>query len=221
MKKITTNIRHTGLLALIACSLVFLPGCVTNPSVARSGASCSTCRCAACSASRMGTMSADLQSQPIVDPANGSYMADSPATQDLAPLQLPYPKQLLPATPESNLPPAVATVNEGSIRDSEACQQRARLQDQTDLLKSQMQRLESHLQQERTNQESLQRSLTSVTRKVGTLSSELHYWKQEVQRIDAEAEQQHQDDLNSLSTISELISKLPRPATAAAEQSPQ
>ena len=79
-----------------------------------------------------------------------------------------------------------------------------------------MQRMEAHLIKERTKQESLQETLASVNTKVGSLSNDLHYWKQEVQRIDAEAEQQHPDDWQSLQTLSELISRLPHPSKTAA-----
>ena len=86
----------------------------------------------------------------------------------------------------------------------------------TDELKARLQKLETRLTGERTRQRALRDSLVAVNSKVTSLSEELTYWKSEVRRIDAEAEEQHRQDLESLQTISELISRLPRPSTAAA-----
>lgn len=131
------------------------------------------------------------------------------------PLYRPYAVRPQPVPPECEpQPPAVALVEQPQC-DAEAREECAQLHQQTDALREQLQRVETHLLNEQTRQQTLNHSLAAVNTRVRTLSSELNYWKQQVQRIDADAEQQHRDDLQSLQNISELISRLPRPDTAA------
>lgn len=215
------SVRRPALLLAVAVALMVCTGCVTTQSQVRSQPSCSDCACEKCASALAAAQGhgqpADTSPESML-PAQVDY--DLPKEFEDSPAE-PRPVPPLPVPPESapeSLPARALTMPQAPVRDLEARQECAQLKEQTETLSAQLQKLESHLQQEQMKQQALRNSLVSVNAKVGTLSGELQYWKQEVQRIDAEAEQQHRQDLQSLQTISELISRLPRPATAAGEE---
>ncbi len=206
---IPATLRRAVLTALIVCPLLGTVGCVTTQSQVRTKPSCSKCGCANCTAALKRSAAAE---QKTADRTAAGEMSMDQAN-DLA---LPSPLSPPPAPPEfeSDEMPPRQVVSKHPLRDVEARRECAQLQQETNELRSRLQELEQRLAGEHVQQETLRHSLAAVNSKVGSLSSELHYWQQEVKRIDAEAEAQHREDLQSLQTISELISRLPRPTTA-------
>lgn len=214
------NVRCVATVAFIVCPLVFSSGCATTSSKSRKSASCQNCGCTACGAPVATFGETDAQDQVLPQTAAGLLQyesarveSDSSQWSNAGP-PLPLPPEGEPGKPVLIMP------NEPSC-DTAARAECAQLQQQTEALRAQLQSVESHLANERSRQQGLNHSLAAVNAKVGTLSSELDYWKAQVRRIDSEAEQQHRDDLESLGTISELISRLPRPDTAAAGAAPR
>ena len=221
------NVCRAGLMIAITVVLLLSSGCATSNSLARKKSL--DCGCNSCELARRNTRETDLPPltyqgqtnsarQQMTQPLIAITPSAPPMTITETP-EVPYPTHTnppTPATPRCDLPPLTIRASKAPMQDAGARQECAQLKEQTETLRTQMQRLEAHLINERTKQESLQETLASVNTRVGSLSNDLHYWKQEVQRIDAEAEQQHHDDLQSLQTISELISRLPRPSKTAA-----
>lgn len=216
--------------AFVSAALFLLSGCAVGHSMA-AGGSCGECGCAECALQHVG---------------NGQYAASGPAsmndykqnypypsTAQNAPLKVPPqqvpggpvgqrhqpPAPLPPEMPAVNMsPPSVPHSPRVSTLDSKARTECAQLKKQTAALQAQLTQLQTRITQDEKIRHQLNQSLTSVNGKVSDLSSELHYWKQEVQRIDADAEAQHRDDMATLESISEIISQLPQPSTASGEQ---
>lgn len=224
-----SNRRHTFILiacrlclvALIGSPLMFLSGCVATKAQVRSKPTCSRCQCGSCGSSHaVSTGEHTPSDQPSPNQADAGHLSYDTHLEEFSPLALPRPVPPAPVPAECEPQELIATPDE-PICDEEAREECTQLQAQTEFLRQRLLQLEARLTDEQTEQQALRQSLGTVNSKVTVLSSELGYWKQEVQRIDAEAEQQHQDDLESLQAISELISRLPRPTTAAGPETPR
>ncbi len=98
-----------------------------------------------------------------------------------------------------------------ALRECDALRQEA------EAVRIRLDQLQTELERERQERESVQESLAATNARVGELSSELEFWKNEVRRIDEEAERQHEDDLASLEAIADLVSRLPAPEPASEE----
>ncbi len=216
--------------ALVTTGLFILSGCAVGHSMARSG-SCGECGCAECALQHVGNGQYAASGPTSMNDYKQNY--PYPSTAQNAPLKIP--PQQIPAgqagqrhqTP-SQVPPEIPAANmhartmphsqRVSTLDQEARTECAQLKKQTAALQAQLTQLQTRITQDERTRHQLNQSLTSVNGKVSDLSSELHFWKQEVQRIDADAEAQHRDDMATLESISEIISQLPQPATASGEQ---
>lgn len=210
-------IRQVMLLVAIGGPLMLSVGCVTTQSQVRSKPSCTGCACEECSmalSAAEGKSGLTGGSASNTEPGEVEYelSADAPG-QVATPLPVP-PLPVPPETPVESTMPRQAMTPPTPVRDMAAREECAQLQAQTNALQEQLQSLQAHLNREEMKQQALKHSLTAVNARVNALSGEVTYWKQEVQRIDQEAEAQHREDLQSLSTISELISRLPRPESA-------
>lgn len=212
--------RHLGLVALISSPLVFLSGCVATQAQVRSKPSCSHCQCGSCGNHNTVSSHEPTSDQPSSQDPEAGHLSYDNQFEEFSPLALPRPVPPAPVPAESEAQELIAAPDE-PICDEEARHECTQLQAQTEFLRQRLLQLEARLTDEQTKQQALRQSLATVNSKVAVLSSELGYWKQEVQRIDTEAEQQHQDDLESLQAISELISRLPRPTTASVPETPR
>jgi|GEM_PF-2584844 len=216
--------------AIISAATLLLSGCAVGHSMAGAGGACGECGCGECAMQHVGIDGQYASSHPAVgDDYRNAY--PYPSTAQHAPIQLPpqgpqgqsvqHHQPPTPVPPETAAgmmqPHMVQRPPNVSTSDAKARTECAQLKQQTAALQEQLTQLQTRIAQDEKTRMELNQSLASVNGKVSDLSSELHYWKQEVQRIDADAEAQHRDDMATLESISEIISQLPQPSTASAE----
>jgi len=218
--------------ALMTIALLCSSGCSVGHSFAGNSAGCGECACAECALNPggahgqfadAGVSAADDYKQYYPYPTTAQNSA-----QQLLPQQTPQHQLAQQYQPPAPVPPEIPAARMDPRttqqhvhmpnQDTKARNECAQLKQQTAAMQTQLAQLQARIAKDEQTRQSLNQSLTAVNGKVSDISNELNYWKQEVQRIDADAEAQHQDDMATLESISDIISQFPQPSTAAAQQ---
>jgi hypothetical protein len=213
-----------------ATVLFCISGCAAGHSFAGFGGQSAECACAECALQPVGI---EGQYAEAGASSEDDYRHNYPYPETTQQPPMPWPPQQMAAAQHGHQPPAPAppegpgmgmhTQNvpqpmQVPTHDEKARTECEELKQQTAAMQAQLTQLQQRIAEDEQTRRSLDQSLANVNGKVSALSSELNYWKQEVQRIDADAEAQHREDMATLESISEIISQLPQPTTAAAPQ---
>jgi hypothetical protein len=105
----------------------------------------------------------------------------------------------MPACKPAAVPPP-PEVDAATAAATQECEQRVEILQQ---------RLDALVTESREADMARDQSMQVFLRDLQNLTSELDYWKSEVQRLDAAAKQQHERDMQSLDALLELVSQIP------------
>ena len=179
------NITHRILLLIATASLIAFPGCSLLQK--DNVKYCSQCK-------------RDCAREPEIKPvAEPEYICDECMASSGGHVSDNLPQDALG---ELLLPPTGDNWNE------------TKTDDRMDMLMMQVAQMEEQRQADDRSLKTLTQSIESMNQELGTLSGEVKYWKNEVQRVESETIAQQKADLETIKTLNELVEQIPIAASS-------